>query len=110
MQLTQSPVRSIFISRSVYYLATISHGPVISMDDGKTWQPVPLEGNVYGFFEPTEGVLLARTSAGIARSTDGGRSWGIVYQGRALDFTVNTAGIVFANTGGILRSADGGDR
>ena len=107
-QLTDSPARSILIARSGDYLATISQGPVISMDDGKTWQPVPLEGNVYGFFEPTEGVLLARTSAGIARSTDGGRSWGIVYQGRAHDFTVNTAGIVFANTGGILRSADGG--
>jgi hypothetical protein len=82
---------------------------------GSTWSPAGagITNNDVNALLTVGSVLLAGTSGGIFRSTDGGLHWSSSSSGLTVPFVnalASGAGTIFAGTygGGICRSADGG--
>lgn len=114
-------------SRTIYLLTGDGdgrHNPSIgvlkSFDGGSTWTQTGLSWGItdfnYGFkliMHPTDAnILLAATSRGIFRTTDGGITWTNEQTGFFFDieFRPGTPNIVYATTNSdFLRSVDGGD-
>lgn len=90
-------------------------GLIESVDEGVTWQPVSLLGEIdfHRLAAVDEFILgLAAHSGSLLRSTDGGRSWSDLGTPGIFDLAINPANpdVVFATSeDGTLRSENGGE-
>ncbi len=88
-----------------------------TINGGQTWTQVgaPLRDRAVNALWVNQSnpqhVLAATEFDGIHQSTDGGSTWRLVFQARAIDLTADADGSLFAATSrGLVTSVDGGDR
>ncbi len=114
---TQSSPVQAFIETSpgIFFAATLGSGVKRSSDAGATWLD---SGNgltdsvVYSLERTSNGIVLAGTSTGIFRSTNGGLLWARTFttSGAVSDISATDGGLCFAvvQWGDVYRSTDAG--
>ncbi len=105
---TQLPISRLFAG-------TVGNGVIMSTDDGKSWSPAGLAGEVISSLSSTNTnnggtILLAGMASGASRSTDLGTTWSAVtgISGSVNCLVVNSTGTFGGGTDGVFVSADTG--